>query len=256
MEAATKLGPEIVWDDMIVPLVSCAGLYVPIANLGGWADLNVRAGFSTRGGSAAPYSIWSRNWNTHLSTMSPAPWWEMFGRREAGRRFSKRMFEVQIRRPESAANNGDLAMLRTTHDVKTHGPAVKMSGHTGNGKSHRHRRFRNGYRLAAMRASSGALLVLEDGLDPIAAADWVGSNPAYIRAMLAVIESRDEALLDAVMTGRVPVLTAATQIKGLAKLLKAYGAATAANKAAFGRAAGVDNVFDDVIAPAIAEAAE
>jgi hypothetical protein len=125
----------------------------------------------------------------------------------------------------------------------------------GNGRHHHyHPRFRNGYRLAARRAYAAARLVLDKGLTAIDAADWCGSNPAYVGAMVTVIKSQDEFLLAAVLAGYVPVLTAAAQVKGLAKLVAAYTTAAAETKAAFGRTIGTENVFDEVIAPAIAAA--
>jgi hypothetical protein len=132
---------------------------------------------------------------------------------------------------------------------------AKPNGGNGNGR-HRHPRFRNGCRLAALRAFSGAQLVLNRDVSPADAADWVGSNPAYIRAMVALIRNEDESLINSVLAGELQVLTAAAQVKGLAQLLKAYAMATAETKAAFGRAVGIDDVFDRVVAPALATPAE
>jgi hypothetical protein len=169
------------------------------------------------------------------------------------------MFEVHEARPETACK-GEIAMLPNAQ-IKTAGPAVKISGQNGNGAGngngrhyHRHPRFRGGHRLAAMRALAGARLVLEQGMSPAEAADWTGSNHNYITAMLTIIASGDSVLLTSVLEGKVPVLTAAAQVEGLAKLLKAYAAATADNKIAFGRTIGTESLFDAVIAPALAEA--
>jgi hypothetical protein len=131
------------------------------------------------------------------------------------------------------------------------------NGKNGNGNGrhyHRHPRFRDGARLAAKRALSGARLVLEHGMFPAEAADWTGSNHNYIAAMLTIIASGDSVLLTSVLKGEVLVPVAAAQVKGLVKLLKAYAAATVDNKVAFGRTVGTENLFDVVIAPALAEA--
>jgi hypothetical protein len=128
-------------------------------------------------------------------------------------------------------------------------------GNGGNGRHYRrHPRIRGGARLAALRAYSGAMKVLKEGMSPVEAADWVGSNANYITAMLTIIASDDSVLLTSVLEGRVLVPVAAAQVKGLAKLLKAYAAATADNKVAFGRTIGTENLFNAVIAPALAEA--
>jgi hypothetical protein len=147
--------------------------------------------------------------------------------------------------------------------VKAHSPRVKISsGHittngNDNGKGRRrHSHFRNGCRLAALRGYTGAKLALEQGISPAGAALMSGSSAAYVRALMAVLESKDATLLNAVLTGRVPVLTAAAQVRALDKLLAAYAVATTETKAAFGRIAGIDNVFDNVVAPTITVAAE
>jgi|SRR6516164_2081673 hypothetical protein len=146
----------------------------------------------------------------------------------------------------------DLLKTSTTEFKRVPSPA---NGKNGNGRHyHRHPRFRGGCRLAAMRALSGARLVSEQDMSPAEAADWTGSNHNYIAAMLTIIASNDSVLLTSVLEGKVPVLVAAAQVEGLAKLLKAYAAATAANKVAFGHTVGTESLFDAVIAPALAEA--
>jgi hypothetical protein len=145
-------------------------------------------------------------------------------------------------------------------------PAVSVqdlsNGHNGNGGGngnghgrhyHRHPRFRGGARLAALRAFSGAQLVITKGVTPVEAADWTGSNSNYVRAMVTIVESKDEVLLDAVLAGEVPVLAAAAQVEGLVKLLKAYAVATGANKIMFTRITGHEVLFDEMIVPAMAE---
>ena len=146
------------------------------------------------------------------------------------------------------------SLLSSTAPV---GPFQDLSkpgnGRNGQGR-HYHPHMRNGFRRAARRAYSGAQLVLKQGMSVADAVEWTGSNANYIRAMITIIQSKDEVLLRAVLRGEVPVLVAAAQVEGLAKLLKAYAAATAANKVAFGHTVGTESLFDAVIAPALAEA--
>ena len=120
----------------------------------------------------------------------------------------------------------------------------------GNGKHRRrHARFRNGCRLAALRAYTGAKLVIDQGVDPVEAAVMTGSCEVYVRALVAIIKSGDAVLLNEVLSGRVPVMAAAVQVRGLAKLLKMFTAINAETKAAFGAKVGIDNLFDTAIAP-------
>jgi hypothetical protein len=128
------------------------------------------------------------------------------------------------------------------------------NGGNGKGRRRRHGRFRNGYRLAALRAYSGAKLVLFEGIDPVEAAVMVGSCPQYVRALVAVVDSHDWSLLDEVLAGRVLVLTAAAQLRGLAKLVKAFATASATTRAAFGRAVGPESLYDTAVVPALAAA--
>jgi hypothetical protein len=143
--------------------------------------------------------------------------------------------------------------------VATPSPRVKkLSGRLGNGNGHHRRRphIKHGWRLAARRAFTGANLIREKGYSLDAALDASGSCHVYVRAMQTILASEDQALLMAVLTDRVSVMTAAAQVRALGKLLAAYAVATAETKAAFGRAVGIDDVFDNVVAPTITVAAE
>jgi hypothetical protein len=88
------------------------------------------------------------------------------------------------------------------------------------------------------------MLVRDKGFTLADAADWANSNPAYIIAMLTILDSGDEVMLDRVITDRAGVLEAAAQVKGLAKLLAAFKVATTANKVAFRKTIGEDTLFD------------
>jgi hypothetical protein len=138
----------------------------------------------------------------------------------------------------------------STPHLRTRGSVVKNSNASKSRRSH-YSHFRDGCRLAAMRAYAAVVFATEQGVRLDEAALWTGSNPAYAQALAVIVESKDKALLRAVLDGCVPVKAAAASVKGLAKLLTAFAAATAENKAAFGRAVGTDVVFDTVIVPAM-----
>jgi hypothetical protein len=131
------------------------------------------------------------------------------------------------------------------------GLSAKLSNGNGNGKHRRrrHHRMRNGCRLAALRAYTGAKLVIDQGVDPIEAAAMCGSCEGYIRALVAIIKSGDATLLNKVLSGRVPVMAAAAQVRGLATLITTFALVSNKTKAMFGEKVGIDNLFDTAIAP-------
>ena len=130
------------------------------------------------------------------------------------------------------------------------GLSPKLDSGNGNGKHRRrHARMRNGCRLAALRGYTGAKQVIDQGVDPVEAAAMTGSCPGYVRALVAIIRSGDTTLLNEVLSGRVPVMAAAVQVRGLAKLITIFAAVSNETKAMFGEKVGIDNLFDTAIAP-------
>jgi hypothetical protein len=53
-----------------------------------------------------------------------------------------------------------------------------------------------------------------------------GSTPAQVTAAMIIIKSEDQALLEQVLRGEVPLLTAAKRVKRVADLISAYRNAT------------------------------
>ena len=76
-----------------------------------------------------------------------------------------------------------------------------------------------------------------------------GSCEVYVRALVAIIKSGDTVLLNEVLSGRVPVMAAAVQVRGLAKLIKMFATVSNKTKAMFGEKVGIDHLFDTAIAP-------
>jgi hypothetical protein len=117
----------------------------------------------------------------------------------------------------------------------------------------RPRRNRNlQYENATWRAFIGALLRLgvpvkaRSGHD---AARKVGSTPAYVNAMITLMEADEDDLVFAVLVGQVPLLEAAAHVRKRTKLVKTYRASDADARKALGQSVGVDNVWDEVLAP-------
>jgi len=115
-------------------------------------------------------------------------------------------------------------------------------------------RFRHRQSRPVLRAMTGASILL--GL-PIktssqkSAAELVGSNCRYVEAAVCVLRAEAPQLLADVYAGREPLLSAAAKVRRRANLIIAYREASSEDRAAAGAIIGVDNVFDEMIAPAL-----
>ena len=78
-----------------------------------------------------------------------------------------------------------------------------------------------------------------------------GSNVAYIRAALILIETNNTALIRRVEVGDVPLMKAAQAAHDVAGLVKAYRTANAEDHVAFAKIVGPATIFDNMIVPAI-----
>jgi hypothetical protein len=124
------------------------------------------------------------------------------------------------------------------------------------------RHFRHGWRAAAVRAFTGARLYLDKKAPTlIRAAEDCGSNVHYVRAAIVVIEdgSLNEQAL--VLTGHLPLLQAANQVRQRLKAervtvdeaVASWRSWTPEQRAEFGRGAGISEIWDCAIAPVISE---
>jgi hypothetical protein len=77
----------------------------------------------------------------------------------------------------------------------------------------------------------------------------VGSTPQYIAAAATLLEAEVPNLINQVVRGHIALLEAAETVRRRVRLVKAYREADRSDRKAFGKAIGVDNVFDDAIAP-------
>ena len=128
-----------------------------------------------------------------------------------------------------------------------------MHGHIYNRRvrqPHHHKR----HYAAALRAFTGAKLLLDIAVVPRSqceAAQLVASTPRYIEAAITLIRAQDRYLIERVLAGDLPLLTAATHVRKRAKLLSAYREASVGDRAAAGAAIGIDQVFDEMIVPSL-----
>ena len=115
---------------------------------------------------------------------------------------------------------------------------------------------RNGSRAVA-RAFVGAKLWLEKPAEFPAqgtqqeACEIAGSNTMYLWAAGILLEHGDAELIRAVVERRVPLLKAATSVQKRVRLARAWRDATPEDLASFGRAVGVDRIFDGAVAPSL-----
>jgi hypothetical protein len=144
----------------------------------------------------------------------------------------------------------------------THHSIVNHHNHqNGNGarRRPRHRlrhrsrhQFHNGRRAAVLRAVTAARLWLNGQAPTLAAAAaCCGASLGYVWAALILIKSENAAVMSDVLAGRVPLITAAKQLKGAAEIVTAYRKSNAKELVTFGKIVGLTDVWDHVINPAI-----
>ena len=119
-----------------------------------------------------------------------------------------------------------------------------------NRSSRRH--FRDHRRAAVLRAITGAKLVIAGTVSSISeAAMCCGSNRAYVAAAIILLKAEDDHALDLVLRGVWPLLETAARLKPRANLVAAFRKTSSSDRAALGRVAGPDVMWDDCIAPII-----
>ena len=107
---------------------------------------------------------------------------------------------------------------------------------------------------AALRALVGAAMVHGPlfGVTTVTQAKaLVRSSRPSIENALTILRSEDEVLLTKVLAGDVSLGHAAAQVRRRARLTDSFRSAWPEDRAAFGQAVGVAEVFDAVCAPAL-----
>jgi hypothetical protein len=118
----------------------------------------------------------------------------------------------------------------------------------GQPRSRRYRRHQH----SAERAFAAARLVLGMPVQPktqAEAAKLFASCPLYVAAATALLEVGAYALIEQVLQGKVSLIEAAATVRKRARLVKAYREADRDDRRALGKLVGIDNIFDDSIAP-------
>jgi hypothetical protein len=134
----------------------------------------------------------------------------------------------------------------------------------GNGLHHRTylkagRHFRDGQRAAAIRAETSACALLNLPIqvrNEKDAATKTGSNSAYVGALVAVLETGDELLLQWVRSGQVSIIKAGEIARTRLNFLRSFHKMKPTERAAAAQELGVDVVWNTMLSPALDEAAE
>jgi hypothetical protein len=114
------------------------------------------------------------------------------------------------------------------------------------------RHFEGGTRLAALRAFAAARLSASGAIPKVReSALACGSNARYVQAAITLLKAENETLVNAVLDGHVPLLTAAAQVKRLADLVDAYRKAGASDRVRFAQTVGPTALFDTALVPAL-----
>jgi len=116
---------------------------------------------------------------------------------------------------------------------------------------------------APAHAFAGAKLWMHKPVVPSTqaeAARLVGSTPAYVAAAATVINAATPGLIENVLRGRVPLLAAAHEARRrqnakrtVEEMVASWRCWTPGQRANFGRAVGVAEIWDDAIAPVVGE---
>ena len=120
--------------------------------------------------------------------------------------------------------------------------------------SARHQAGRPPKKNCVLQAFIAADLLLSSkyGVDTVtAAAICTSAQRLAVKAALTLLQSGDEKLIADVLRGRENLQAAAARVRGRVRLIESFKQASPEDRAAFGAAVGVANLFDASITPAL-----
>jgi hypothetical protein len=110
------------------------------------------------------------------------------------------------------------------------------------------RHFRHGQRAAVLRAATAAKLYCAGAIPTLAlAAACCGSSVRYVEAVTVLLKTENTTLLDRVLKGHAPLLSTAAQAKRVADLVAAYRRADDADRVAFMRTCGTEDILNELV---------
>src|SRR5262249_35288024 len=125
---------------------------------------------------------------------------------------------------------------------------------------HQRRRYRargrrwtdSGDSRAVRKAFTGAILYMRGEESSLrAAAGATGSNPAYVKMVVTLVQSEDQQLLHHVLRGNIPLRLAAQRAKPVADLVTAFRAAGPTDLSKAGSIVTPTAVWDGMISPIV-----
>jgi hypothetical protein len=134
------------------------------------------------------------------------------------------------------------------HDAKWHRVLLKVPSHRRRSlRQHRssRRHFRHGQCAAVLRAITAAKLYGTGQITSfVRAAECCGTNAGYVQAAVILLKTENQALLGRVLAGHEPLLRAAQRAKRVADLIAAYRSASNADRVAFARTCGPEELLN------------
>jgi hypothetical protein len=124
----------------------------------------------------------------------------------------------------------------------------------GQPRSRQRRHRKHQHAAAVSRAFIAGQLLLGLPVKPetqAEAAKLVGSTPLYVAAAITLLEAEAPGLIESVVRGDISLLKAAETVRKRVRLVRAYREADRNDRRALGKAIGIDNVFDEIIAPSL-----
>jgi len=137
------------------------------------------------------------------------------------------------------------------HNGHRNGNGVDGNGHTKLVTKRSKSRMKNGWSRAACAAFGAAMLVLQCGFTFNLAIACTGTDTSYLSAMLWVVKSGDEELLSRVLDGEIKTTVAGRMVRPLVEMRAAFKAASPAQRIIWAMENSLEELFDDVIIPAL-----
>jgi hypothetical protein len=135
-----------------------------------------------------------------------------------------------------------------------HGFISKASRRSARFRQSPHRQFKGGQRAALIRAWTAARLRDGERIRPptlAEAAVMCGSSVPYISAIELVMQHGDPRLTDQILRGKIPLMVAANLLRKRTNIVKSFRKASAADRIDAARVIGPEQIFDEMLVPAL-----
>ena len=114
------------------------------------------------------------------------------------------------------------------------------------------RQIRNGQRAAALKAIAAAKFYLRGDYPTIEiATESHGVCIGYVRAAEVLLRAGNKTVIDRVLSGKLPLLAAADELRRMVELVEAYRNARPQDLARAARVVGAETLFSTMVEPAM-----